>query len=155
MKCHYCGCPTAAEIEHVHPRSYGGRTHMDNLVLSCPYCNKRKAQREVGEFQASGDWRLQHPDLPESMEEMLRRFYGWNLGQGTVRTGSTNSILVISGDQAEIRIRPGRKYDWQRIPLGMKDSPRAIAAAWDFLRRHFTPDKPKPPREWRGKKGRR
>lgn len=146
MRCHYCGCPSAAEIEHVHPQSLGGPSHMDNLVLSCPYCNRKKAQRDVREFKASGDWRLQHPDLPGTMQEMLREFYGWDLGEGDVQTGSTNSILVIANGQAEIRVRPGRKYQWKAFRLGDMDDPRVISAAWDFLRRHYTPEKPREPR---------
>jgi 5-methylcytosine-specific restriction endonuclease McrA len=146
MRCEYCGCPTAAEIEHVHPRSYGGRTHMDNLVLSCPYCNKRKAQRDVEEFRESGDWKLLTPKLPGTMSEMLSQNFGWSEGDGTVRTGSSNSILVISAGIAEIRIRPGRKYPWQQIIIGEVDEPRTIAASWDFLRRHFTPKEPRQPK---------
>jgi hypothetical protein len=119
---------------------------MDNLVLSCPYCNKRKAQRDVEEFRASGDWKLRTPDLPGTMAEMLGQNFGWSEGHGTVRTSNSNSQLVLQAGVAEIWIRPGRKYPWQQIVIGPVDEPRTIAASWDFLRRHFTPKKPRQPK---------
>jgi 5-methylcytosine-specific restriction endonuclease McrA len=46
--CQYCGRrPGAADltIDHVIPRSQGGRTTWENCVLACVECNKRKAHR--------------------------------------------------------------------------------------------------------------
>lgn len=144
MNCDYCGCPSAAEIEHVLARANGGKSHMDNLVLSCPYCNKKKATREVEEFRQSGDWKLPPPpDMPDTMSAMLRLFFGIEEGTQLVWSGSANARLILLGERAEIQVRPGRKYPWRRISLGDPDSPRAIHAAWDFLARHFTPDKPR------------
>ena len=46
----YCHSPEslmgiAFEIDHITPRSAGGRTAFDNLCLSCPTCNRYKANR--------------------------------------------------------------------------------------------------------------
>src|SRR6266852_820320 len=51
--CEYCRLPQAASgilfhIEHLLPRSRGGRTAMANLALSCPGCNLAKADRTTG-----------------------------------------------------------------------------------------------------------
>ena len=46
--CQYCGCKPGTEeltIDHVTPRSRGGRSHWENCVLACVECNKRKANR--------------------------------------------------------------------------------------------------------------
>jgi len=46
--CQYCGArPGTAElsIDHVLPRSRGGRSSWENCVLSCMECNRRKANR--------------------------------------------------------------------------------------------------------------
>jgi len=46
--CQYCGRrPGTADltIDHVTPRSQGGRTTWENCVLACVECNKRKAHR--------------------------------------------------------------------------------------------------------------
>lgn len=46
--CQYCGLrPGTAEltIDHVVPRSRGGRSTWDNCVLACVKCNRRKADR--------------------------------------------------------------------------------------------------------------
>jgi 5-methylcytosine-specific restriction endonuclease McrA len=50
--CQYCGSrPGAADltIDHVVPRSQGGRTSWQNCVLACVGCNKRKAHRSLDE----------------------------------------------------------------------------------------------------------
>jgi hypothetical protein len=49
-RCAYCqGAETLMgvtfEIEHIIPVSMGGETHLHNLCLSCPTCNRHKANR--------------------------------------------------------------------------------------------------------------
>jgi len=49
-KCQYCGRP-AENVDHVLPRSRGGRHVWDNVVAACRRCNGRKENRlpnEVG-----------------------------------------------------------------------------------------------------------
>jgi len=46
--CQYCGkqfTPDNLSIDHVHPRSRGGRTTWDNCVTSCFRCNSKKANK--------------------------------------------------------------------------------------------------------------
>ena len=46
--CQYCGVkPPRAELnlDHVVPRSHGGRTTWENVVCSCVHCNRRKGGR--------------------------------------------------------------------------------------------------------------
>jgi 5-methylcytosine-specific restriction endonuclease McrA len=46
--CQYCTRTldkTNATIDHVIPRSKGGATIWDNVVIACPPCNRRKANR--------------------------------------------------------------------------------------------------------------
>lgn len=48
MQCQYCGrAPRGDEltIDHVVPRSLGGRTTWDNVVLACARCNTRKGSK--------------------------------------------------------------------------------------------------------------
>lgn len=50
--CQYCGAQPGTEllsIDHVTPRSRGGRSTWENCVLSCLDCNKRKANRTLDE----------------------------------------------------------------------------------------------------------
>jgi hypothetical protein len=49
-RCQYCrlaqlGHGATFHIDHVHPRSRGGSTSADNLVLQCPNCSLRKADK--------------------------------------------------------------------------------------------------------------
>lgn len=48
-KCVYCGSP-AATIDHVLPRSRGGRHVWDNVVAACRRCNHVKADRTLTEL---------------------------------------------------------------------------------------------------------
>jgi 5-methylcytosine-specific restriction endonuclease McrA len=68
--CQYCGSrPGTAElsIDHVTPRSRGGRTTWRNCVLACVPCNRRKANRMPDE---SGMHLLSNP-LPPRWTPML------------------------------------------------------------------------------------
>lgn len=48
--CVYCGKP-AEHMDHVMPRSRGGRTSQDNLVPSCASCNYEKGARTPEEWR--------------------------------------------------------------------------------------------------------
>ena len=50
--CQYCGRQTSSDrlsVDHVMPRSRGGRTTWENCVLACVTCNARKADRSLKE----------------------------------------------------------------------------------------------------------
>jgi 5-methylcytosine-specific restriction endonuclease McrA len=51
-QCQYCGAkPPMCDltVDHVTPRSEGGRSTWENCVLACLRCNRRKANRSLGE----------------------------------------------------------------------------------------------------------
>jgi 5-methylcytosine-specific restriction endonuclease McrA len=52
-RCAYCG-GSAASIDHVVPRSRGGRHAWDNVVAACHRCNRIKADRTPADL----GWRL-------------------------------------------------------------------------------------------------
>ena len=50
--CQYCAAqlpPDRLSIDHIRPRSKGGKTSWDNCVLACVRCNTRKADRSLTE----------------------------------------------------------------------------------------------------------
>lgn len=50
--CQYCGARTTSDrlsIDHVLPKSRGGKTSWENCVLACVACNARKADRTLKE----------------------------------------------------------------------------------------------------------
>lgn len=52
-RCEYCltpdDCfPGSFEVEHINPRSKGGRTVLSNLALACPSCNRHKHKKVQG-----------------------------------------------------------------------------------------------------------
>lgn len=48
-RCAYCG-GGADTVDHVHPRSRGGRHEWTNVVAACARCNHRKADRTLAEL---------------------------------------------------------------------------------------------------------
>ena len=53
-RCRYCGLLQTGQaatfhVDHVLPRSRGGATATDNLVLQCPCCSLRKSDKTDGE----------------------------------------------------------------------------------------------------------
>ncbi|ULH16899.1 HNH endonuclease [Deinococcus sp. KNUC1210] len=49
--CQYCGSREDLTIDHVHPRSRGGRHGWDNVVAACRICNQRKGNRTPDEAE--------------------------------------------------------------------------------------------------------
>jgi len=48
-KCQYCGASRNLTIDHVMPKSRGGRDTWENLVTACDECNVRKGNRTPDE----------------------------------------------------------------------------------------------------------
>ena len=76
--CEYCRLLEAAtgvtfHIEHILPRSQGGKTVMSNLALSCPGCNLAKAGKTAGRDEGG---RIQPLFNPRDFEPWL---LGWHL----------------------------------------------------------------------------
>ncbi|MGE0174775.1 MAG: HNH endonuclease [Oligoflexales bacterium] len=52
-QCQYCGVvchPTAITIDHIVPRSKGGKTVWNNVVASCAHCNRKKGSRSLSDI---------------------------------------------------------------------------------------------------------
>lgn len=66
LECQYCGKPLSlkeATLDHVVPRSQGGKTVWENVVCCCPACNRKKGGRTPAEARmhlklkpAKPDW---------------------------------------------------------------------------------------------------
>ena len=55
FECAYCGSQVTinqAELDHVRPRQNGGSNKHQNLVTSCPSCNRAKGTKSLSEFAA-------------------------------------------------------------------------------------------------------
>jgi 5-methylcytosine-specific restriction endonuclease McrA len=67
-RCAYCG-KTASTIDHVQPRSRGGRDSWENLVACCLRCNNIKSDRTPLEM----GWRLRFvPKAPHGVGWVVR-----------------------------------------------------------------------------------
>jgi 5-methylcytosine-specific restriction endonuclease McrA len=67
-RCGYCGA-SASTIDHITPRSRGGKDSWENLVACCLKCNNLKGNRTPAEM----NWRLQFtPRAPHGASWMAR-----------------------------------------------------------------------------------
>ena len=78
--CQYCGQTVAlreSTFDHVVPRSRGGRTHWENVVIACRACNQRKGNRLPEELGLSLRSR---PIRPRNLPSLLRHGLAWRAG---------------------------------------------------------------------------
>lgn len=76
-RCTYCGLRQVGQgsvfhIDHVIPRSRGGETALDNLVLQCPWCSLHKSNKtESIDPETGATVGLFHP-VTQSWDEHFR-----------------------------------------------------------------------------------
>jgi len=70
--CVYCGTRDRLTLDHVHPRSRGGRDSWHNLVTACQKCNTLKGDRTPEEANMP----LSHKPFRPSFIMFLRDFNG-------------------------------------------------------------------------------
>ena len=89
-KCAYCGCSLLSEaidgrppeVDHIVPKGKGGDNRIENLCLSCKWCNGVKRNRTKGEFlsyiQPYLDGKVAKKDLREynQFKKLQRKFKG-------------------------------------------------------------------------------
>jgi len=78
--CFYCKKPLTEEeitIDHIVPYGRGGKTSKENLVISCSYCNREKADMDLDEYMRFLEIKFKaiknfHLEIEENkLEEML------------------------------------------------------------------------------------
>lgn len=82
--CQYCGAqpgPESLTIDHVVPRSKGGKSTWENSVLACMPCNKKKADKTVEQAgmrlrrpPRKPSWKVLVHVSPKMMRESWERF---------------------------------------------------------------------------------
>ena len=70
--CQYCG-RTATTVDHVVPRSAGGRNDWLNTVAACRTCNHRKANRSPAQARMA----LRTPPRVPSWDQLVEGPAGW------------------------------------------------------------------------------
>jgi hypothetical protein len=105
------------EVEHVIPRSAGGKTEADNLCLSCPTCNRHKAARLIALDPTSGEEvSLYHPH-----RQVWSRHFTWS-EDGTQVIGLTavSRATIIALRMNRLQIVQLRRY-WVAMGLHPPD----------------------------------
>lgn len=71
-QCQYCGSEKDLTLDHVMPRSRGGKTSWDNLITACKSCNSRKGDLTPEEAKMP----LRQKPFKPSFVMFLRDFSG-------------------------------------------------------------------------------
>jgi hypothetical protein len=74
-QCVYCGAKRDLTLDHVIPKSRGGKNDWFNLVTSCSKCNLKKANRTPEEAKMN---MIQKPYAPTVISEDKRLHSLWN-----------------------------------------------------------------------------
>lgn len=96
FRCQYCGMKgTASELtlDHIRPRSRGGRAAPENLCAACLTCNQRKGDRTPEEARMP---LLSNPSaLCYGLDKVVLRYASWSRPEW-------NKYLCVKEDMAEI-----------------------------------------------------
>jgi 5-methylcytosine-specific restriction endonuclease McrA len=71
-RCVYCNTTEDLTLDHVHPKSRGGRTSWDNLVTACRRCNAKKGDYTLED----AGLKISHKPFKPSFVMFLRDYSG-------------------------------------------------------------------------------
>lgn len=84
--CQYCGCqpgPQELTVDHIFPKSRGGKSTWENCILACVACNKKKANRTPAEagmtmrkVPKKPSWKTLAQVHPKQRRESWEQFLG-------------------------------------------------------------------------------
>lgn len=110
-RCEYCQLPAQWQvgrfpIDHVVPRSSGGRTELDNLALACPHCNAHKWAHTNGIDPISGALAL----LYNPRSDVWLDHFGWSTvaafeiaGKTPIGRATANRLQMNRADVIVVR----------------------------------------------------
>ena len=76
FQCQYCAkelAPRDSTLDHVKPRSQGGKTTWENIVCCCTHCNRKKGGRTPAEARMA---LLKKPIKPDWLPVLNIKFHG-------------------------------------------------------------------------------
>ncbi len=92
-------------VEHIEPRSRGGKTTQDNLALACQGCNNHKYTKTEGYDTITGDIEL----LYHPRRERWRDHFAWNedftLVIGLTPTGRATVEALLLNREGLVNLR--------------------------------------------------
>jgi hypothetical protein len=107
-RCEYCRLPQSFSklkftIDHVRAKQHGGSDELENLALSCGYCNRHKGPNIAGIDPLSGQvTQLFNPRIDAWVEH-----FAWNGAtiSGITPIGRTTVIVLAVNNRSQLSIR--------------------------------------------------
>lgn len=116
--CWYCGKelpPSELTIDHVFPRSKGGKNNMDNIIMACKSCNSSKGNMDLFEWYSTV--RKEWPPI-NVLVHYLKNIYLYSKEHGLIDKHS------VELDKMSL------PFNWRYIPIRY---PQPIDyAPWEF-----------------------
>lgn len=122
FRCRYCGASAqdaAMHVDHVLPRSLGGRDDAANLVAACADCNHGKSDRKI--IALPDGFALTPDKRPARMAKMRRAATRAAEAEGHVLDCSRISDFDELNDDTQlcwVWCRTHGKLEWHSLPLG-------------------------------------
>ena len=109
-RCEYCHAPQRStgqtfHLDHVVPRSRGGKRTPDNLALACPHCNLTRREQELAIDPRTGRIVV----LFNPRRDVWDTHFRWNVNRsrliGKTATGraTIHALKLNAADQVEAR----------------------------------------------------
>lgn len=93
------------EVDHIVPRSRGGKTALGNLCVCCPTCNRHKAARTHADDPATGvRASLFHP-VRDVWEDHFEWSEGATVIAGRTAVGRTTVDVLLMNRPAMVELR--------------------------------------------------
>ncbi len=73
FKCQYCGASAPdviLHVDHIHPKSKGGKNSITNLITACKNCNSGKGAIPLSDMSAVEKQRIQMEEINERREQL-------------------------------------------------------------------------------------
>lgn len=108
-RCEYCKAPEdvtgySFHIEHIIPKSSGGRDHMENYALACMHCNRSKSNHITGTDTQTGSIKpIFNPRTHRWNEHFHVRLKIYLKGRTEVGRATVNRLEMNNARQLEAR----------------------------------------------------
>jgi len=99
--CQYCGQGTPdiiLEVDHIHPKSQGGKDDINNLITACFDCNRGKGAKPLDDKPSRKDFEIRIQGAGEASEQLTE--YRKYLAK--IRKAEDRDVIIISNYWEEV-----------------------------------------------------
>src|SRR5262245_12209815 len=92
--CQYCGAEAPKvllEVDHIEPKSKGGKDSIINLITSCESCNRGKSNRLLSDDSVLAKQKRQLEEI-QARREQLEMMFRWQKGLASLEDDTIDRL---------------------------------------------------------------